>query len=143
MTRASLITDLIAKLDEVRRALTRMAQDLSLDAKARVEAAVRNGAPVDGTIISDEDIIKCATRITRARRLRDEIFGGLTFFDPSWDMLLDLFVQQAQGRAVSVSSLCLASAAPPTTALRHIASLEQAGWITRRNDPEDGRRTLL
>ncbi len=81
--------------------------------------------------------------IVRARRLRDEYLGSGLFADPAWDMLLDLFAARLEGRQVSVSSLCVAAAVPPTTALRWISVLETKGIILREADRRDGRRILL
>jgi hypothetical protein len=39
------------------------------------------------------------------------------FADPGWDILLDLYAARQEGKQVSVSSLCIAAAVPPTTAL--------------------------
>lgn len=79
----------------------------------------------------------------RARRLRREFFTGDFFADPAWDMLLDLFAAQIERRAVSVSSLCIAAAVPPTTALRWIGTLHEAGLFDRHADPSDRRRAYI
>src|SRR5690606_24209072 len=63
----------------------------------------------------------------RVRRLRDEFLPGDLFADPAWDMLLDLFAARLEQERVSVSSLCIASAVPPTTALRWIRTLTEKG----------------
>ena len=81
--------------------------------------------------------------IIRARRTRDEHFARGLFADPAWDMLLDLFAARLQGEAVSVSSLCIASAVPQTTALRWIKVLTDQGLASRIDDPEDGRRVFV
>lgn len=85
---------------------------------------------------------RCAAARTwiTVRRLRDRIMGGELFADPAWDMLLDLYTKRHSGHPISISSLCIASQAPPTTALRWIARLEAAGCIVRRADPHDKRR---
>ena len=44
---------------------------------------------------------------------------------------------------MSVSSLCIASGAAPTTALRQIGQMEARGLITRREDERDRRRTWV
>ena len=44
-------------------------------------------------------------------RVDAELFG-----DPAWDMLLDLTAARAEHTRVSVTSLCIASAVPPTGA---------------------------
>jgi hypothetical protein len=54
--------------------------------------------------------------VIRARRLRNQFFADELFADPAWDMLLDLFAAGLEKRRVSVSSLCIAAAVPPTTA---------------------------
>lgn len=59
--------------------------------------------------------------------------------EPSWELLLDLLVHRAERRAVSVTSACLASGAPTSTALRYIAALEAAGLVTRRASDTDRR----
>ena len=79
----------------------------------------------------------------RARRLRAGIFGDDLFEDPAWDMLLDLFAAELEGTPVSVSSLCIAAAVAPTTALRWIGRLTDAGLFERRPDPQDRRRAFI
>lgn len=79
----------------------------------------------------------------RARRLRDQFFASDLFADPAWDMLLDLFAARLEGGHVSVSSLCIASAVPPTTALRWITTLTDAGLVARQEDPADKRRAFI
>ncbi|UYY76637.1 hypothetical protein [Sphingomonas sp. R1] len=82
-------------------------------------------------------------RVIRARRMRAEFFEGDLFADPAWDMLLDLFAADLEHRQISVSSLCIAAAVPPTTALRWIGTLSQAGLFDRRADPSDRRRAYI
>ncbi len=61
-------------------------------------------------------------RIIRQRQLRARFFDGELFADPAWDMLLDLTAARVEARRVSVTSLCIASGVPPTTALRWIGA---------------------
>jgi len=77
------------------------------------------------------------------RALRARVFDPDFFCDPAWDMLLDLFLQQCMEKPVCVSSLCVASCAPSTTALRWIRVLEQAGLVERSRDPADRRRIFV
>lgn len=79
----------------------------------------------------------------RARRLRDAEFGPGWFEDPAWDMLLDLFAADLEGARVSVSSLCIAAAVAPTTALRWIAKMTGAGLLVREDDARDRRRAFM
>lgn len=55
--------------------------------------------------------------------------------------MLDLLIAHRQGRTVSVSSLCIAAAVPPTTALRHITSMIEIGLFIRVPDEQDRRRS--
>jgi len=58
-------------------------------------------------------------------------------------MLLDLYAAELEGTRVSVSSLCIASAVAPTTALRWIARLTESGLLVRQPDPDDRRRAFM
>lgn len=77
------------------------------------------------------------------RRLRDRFFRADLFADPAWDILLDLSASRIEGRPVSVSSLCIAAAVPPTTALRWIRMMTDQGLLERRADPADARRMFV
>lgn len=81
--------------------------------------------------------------VIRARRMRAQFFADELFADPAWDMLLDLFAAGLERRQVSVSSLCIAAAVPPTTALRWIGTLHDAGLFERQADPSDRRRAYI
>ncbi len=81
--------------------------------------------------------------VIRARRLRGQYFEAELFADPAWDMLLDLFAASLERRRVSVSSLCIAAAVPPTTALRWIGTMHEAGLFGREADPGDRRRAYI
>ena len=81
--------------------------------------------------------------IIKLRRMRDRLLGEDLFADPGWDILLDLFAAQEEGQQVSVSSLCIAAAVPPTTALRWITNMTEAGYLVRRQDPHDARRVYI
>ena len=78
-----------------------------------------------------------------ARRARDRYFDQDLFGEPAWDMLLELFACELAQLRITTSNLCVAAAVPPTTALRWICNLEQAGLIARINDPLDGRRVFV
>jgi hypothetical protein len=81
--------------------------------------------------------------VIRSRRMRAQFFTGELFADPAWDMLLDLYAARLEDRRVSVSSLCIAAAVPPTTALRWISTMHEAGLFERQADPVDRRRAYI
>ncbi len=99
-----------------------------------VVAETEDGSPIDAVMIRS---------IIRARRLRDRFFRGGLFADPAWDMLLDLMAARLERNRVAVSSLCIAAAVPPTTALRWIKALTEKGLFVRSADPADGRRVYI
>ena len=82
-------------------------------------------------------------RIIRQRQLRGRFFDDNLFADPAWDMLLDLTVARAEHTRVSVTSLCIASAVPPTTALRWIGQMIEAELFERIDDETDRRRAFI
>lgn len=82
-----------------------------------------------------------ARAIHQHRRGRNEEFGFELSGEPAWDMLLDLFIQRVNGSRISITSLCIASSAPATTALRYIDFLEAKGAIVKFADPHDKRRS--
>jgi DNA-binding MarR family transcriptional regulator len=78
----------------------------------------------------------------RVRRMREEYFPQQLFGEPAWDILLDLYISNGMDRKISVSSLCVASMVPPTTALRYISMLEDNGML-RKVPAESDRRVSL
>ena len=82
-------------------------------------------------------------KIIRERQLRAKFFEGELFADPAWDILLDLTAARVEHTRVSVTSLCIASGVPPTTALRWITQMTEAGLLERVQDETDRRRAFI
>lgn len=81
--------------------------------------------------------------LLRKETKRREIGGGELFGYPAWAMLLDLHLAKIEGRRVSVSSACIASGAPMSTALRLVRRLVDEGVLCRLPDEQDRRRHFL
>ncbi|MFM9977904.1 MAG: hypothetical protein ACKVOP_07670 [Sphingomonadaceae bacterium] len=132
--------------DEVSR-IARTLADLATSepsALAVRDAATGFRASSDWETARPEPIDAAEIRtIIRLRRLRDRYFPGDLFADPAWDMLLDLMAARIDGHRVAVSSLCIAAAVPPTTALRWIKTMTDNGLFVRVSDPDDGRRIFI
>lgn len=98
---------------------------------------------IEERTISRRELSVLAQAFYKFRRTRDIVFDFDIFSEPAWDVLLDLFIAKEQGKAVTVSSACAASAVPPTTALRHIDTLVRFGLARRQRDARDARLTLV
>jgi len=132
----------VARIADALARLTRgeLAEDIQIERSGLRESEMAYRGPED----SPPEIAATEVRSTiRARRLRGQFFAPELFADPAWDMLLDLFAAGLERRRVSVSSLCIAAAVPPTTALRWIGTMHEAGLFDREADPGDRRRAYI
>ncbi|WP_341711253.1 MarR family transcriptional regulator [Erythrobacter sp.] len=106
--------------------------------------AWRSDGPGEGG--SERPRLPHASIIRRAikhRHARARFFDPDLFADPAWDILLDLAAARAERQRVSVTSLCIASGVPATTALRWIGQMVEGGLLVRVADPHDRRRAYI
>lgn len=94
-------------------------------------------------VLEATELLQMAKAIYAMRRKRSAYLGEEIFGEPAWDMLLDLFIAHVEGRRISITSCTIASAAPTSTGLRYIRSLEKAGLVVRRSAKEDRRRSFV
>jgi hypothetical protein len=111
-----------------------------------VSAVKSRTAPGSGTIPLASPVashlashLERARAIYRSRRARNRHFDPSLFAEPSWDILLDLFIADETGKSVGVSSACIGAAAPHATALRHLGLMQRKGLVERRAHPRDAR----
>jgi hypothetical protein len=130
-----------AEVARIAEALTRLSTQTPEDRSGGVGDRHQSfhAAPMRA-LPGDADLVR---RMIRARRLRDGFFAPGLFEEPAWDMLLDLHAAHLEGGRVSVSSLCIASAVAPTTALRWIGKMTESGLFERQPDPADRRRAFM
>ena len=105
--------------------------------------SVRDNHSVAEVAASRKSRAELIRRMMAFRRKRDQLFAPLGNGDASWIMLLELYLAEMEDRRESISSLCVASGAPSTTALRYIRSLTDAGLLVRSNDVHDRRRVFV
>ncbi len=86
---------------------------------------------------------RLAKSVASMRRERNKFFTADLFGEPAWDILLDLFIASADERPISVTSACLASGVPLTTALRCLDNLVRQGLVVRSPDMQDRRRAIV
>lgn len=129
----------VARIADILARLTRDEAPEVEDRRRSYDAGPAVAGPVPSAVIDPQEI----RRAIRSRRLRDQFFGAGLFEDPAWDMLLDLFAAELEHSRVSVSSLCIAAAVAPTTALRWISKMTEAELFVRQPDPQDRRRAFM
>ncbi|CAN5310937.1 hypothetical protein BH09PSE3_BH09PSE3_09560 [soil metagenome] len=101
--------------------------------------AAPSAVPATTVMVKVADI----RNMIRSRRLRDRFLPADLFGEAAWDMLLDLMAARIEGTQVAVSSLCIAAAVPPTTALRAIRGMTERGLFLRVADDHDKRRIFI
>ncbi len=126
--------------------LLAMAKDLEMTAPHDAPSLpVAGSAAGSSTAGQDHPVwVELARQTYEDRRRRTKIFQTEELFgEPAWDILLDLFIAAKERRRVSVTSACIGSAVPSTTALRWISILERTGLLMREADPGDARRVYV
>ena len=89
------------------------------------------------------DLVQLAEKLYKARRVRERFFPAGFFVEPTWDLLLDLYIAHHRGRIVITSGACIAAGVPLTTGLRWIEKLDEAGIVRRSPSPRDHRLVLI
>jgi DNA-binding MarR family transcriptional regulator len=89
------------------------------------------------------DRVSLPRALVNERRERAKFLSGDIFGEPSWDILLDLYIADSEGRDISVSSACIAANVPDSTAQRCLHHLVEDGLVRRTNDPYDQRRVFV
>ena len=115
--------------------------------QTKIENAARSGYDVASKVADtiNFELISLARKKYSLRRRRANILPDVSdlFQDPAWDILLDLFIAAETNAEISVSSACIASGVPSTTALRAIGVMERRGVLKGGSDPFDARRRFV
>lgn len=91
-----------------------------------------------------DDWLEAAIDAYETRRRREKVFSVRNFFgEPSWDILLDLFIGELKNIKMPTTSVCIGAQVPQTTALRWIALLEKENLVRRYRDTDDSRRVYV
>jgi hypothetical protein len=89
------------------------------------------------------DLNDFARHILAGRKQRDRYFDPVLFSNPAWDILLNLFVADGEGRTATLLESCLASTVPQGVALRWLRYLKQEEMVLEISDPRHPRQTLI
>lgn len=95
------------------------------------------------TTDSGQSDIALVRHVLAERRSREGHLPAALLGEPAWDILLDLYLAEAEGRTSYSTSCCVAAAAPQSTALRYIKRLVAFRLIAETADRHDSRRTLI
>lgn len=125
--------ELSAAAQELRELASRLERLPVAGGEEPVDPAAPVGAP--GPVL--------AAALYAARNARAAHLPGVSLGEPSWDMLLTLYVAGARGREVLVSEIYSASRAPTSTALRHLKRLRDKGYVELEMHASDARKRLV
>lgn len=102
--------------------------------------AVRHVTKVAELYVTQATIESGVKRELKGLELRHRIFPAAAHDQVAWAMLLAAYQHGAERKRLSVTALCSFSYAPPTTALRHLELLTDAGLLNSSPDLADRRR---
>ena len=145
--------------DIVRQEFEQLFPEAVLDCLLSIRAGI-SAESADGPKTSDLSQVcsqslgqvEAEPTLPTASQLRNEIKRrkGRTKFvapdllgEPVWDILLELALADVEGKQISISSLCIASGVPNTTALRWVNLLCYRGLCARQGDDDDRRRKYI
>ncbi|WP_157573136.1 MarR family transcriptional regulator [Novosphingobium sp. AAP83] len=121
----------------------------TVQATPKAQATSKRGLVEPVTPVMAIDPATAARHLTIARevyaerRRRHRFLPADLFGEPTWDILIDLYIAHREDRRVPTTSSCLGAHVPPTTALRWLRILESRALVEREDDGRDGRRTFV
>jgi hypothetical protein len=113
------------------------ADPIVLQTRKLIEDAERAAA------MHTSDLTEFARQILAGRRQRERFFDPLLFSNPAWDVLLNLYVAEADGRLLSVLDCCIVPGVPQGVVLRWLGYLKQEEMVSEVPDPIDPRRSVI
>ena len=141
------VTDILTKplerhtlLYSVQEATRRHAALLSRSGTALAALPNRRAATTKRELPADLQVLQWLRDLDEQR---SKALDGIVKTDATWNMLAELLRARITKRRISVTSLCLASRGPVTSALRRVEQLLQDGLITYALDPKDRRRKYV
>jgi DNA-binding MarR family transcriptional regulator len=96
-----------------------------------------------GTPAIPDHFLVYAKRIKTSRIRRQTFFHSSLFGEPAWDILLALYIAQAESRRLKVSDIYNESGVPPTTTLRWLDRLYELQMARKRKHRIDQRISFV
>lgn len=75
----------------------------------------------------DGSLLDTAIRLREARKVRASLFGVVAFAEPSWDILLELYIAQQERRPILAADLCIEINSGWPSVMRWIRVLRHEG----------------
>ncbi|WP_150115360.1 hypothetical protein [Pelagerythrobacter marensis] len=114
--------------------------DISPTSRRAVENLALAGV---GRSLEERRLVEVARRFIKLRKRMGEFIPKNLVKDWAWDIFLELFVNGEEGGIVYVKHLMLTCNTTPTSAMRLIDRIEDAGLIERSTDYLDQRRVII
>lgn len=135
---------------EAELSLRQLRVDISNKLNKIIDIIENKNLAVDDYVVTNSryapcrDKVRIANFISKARRSKNECFGGVCISnEPAFDILIDLYISESSNKLISVTSACFATTAPLSTALRWLKHLEKNNLVTRIEDVGDRRRIFV
>ncbi|MEP3226123.1 MAG: hypothetical protein ABJO01_09115 [Parasphingorhabdus sp.] len=77
----------------------------------------------------EQVILSLANHIAKQNKLRSTYFSGISFGDPIWDILLDIYGSETLDRATTITAISDRQNQPPAISKRCISYLLETGAI--------------
>lgn len=139
---ASAFESIAAILDKIsHRIVVQPSGHVDNDSYTRADPQLHLAANSRGHLSHQLRIVRDEIEISRLRN--EYLHKDFENSSAPWNILLDLYENHLLEKNVSITSACIASMCPPTTALRWVVTLEQHGYVSRMPDSSDGRRFHL
>jgi hypothetical protein len=98
-------------------------------------------------VIADEDLAASVLQLALAARdiarLRARAFPDTDFASSGWDVMLEIFIHQAEGHRVSLEQLAADNRWPPLAVHRSVNMLIDKGLVTRGLNEDSTRQVWL
>ncbi len=121
-----------------------MSENVVAGAAAHPSSCNLRSGPAAAEDPEPDSALANAQATVRRRLLRRQLLGSEELFgEPAWDMLLDLFIHECEGKPLSMSSLSISTGIPTSSGMKLIHRLCDAGILQRLPDHRDGRRSLM
>ena len=82
----------------------------------------------DAKVLENDHVASLAAAILDFRS-RSKILPRELFAEPAWDLLLELFVADAQGRRLTARQVCSRASIPPSVMSHWLKHLSQSGFV--------------